>query len=174
MDTHVPFFFYYTMGHSLSTNSSSVFNTLHPDLQRIISWALDYCLIDFGLSTGHRTVDEQFELFKIGRDFINGRWKLVRPKQRVTNIDGHIIKGNHNYKPSLAFDFFVHVPTKPNLTWDVTHLTYIAATFVSIGEFMYKEGMISHKVRSGQNWDDDGDLSDHSFVDLPHIELYEP
>jgi len=162
------------LSHNLGEKSQKVYQTLHPDLQRIISWMLDYCVVDFSLIEGHRSVDRQFELYKSGREFINGRWKLTKPKLKKTNIDGHVVKGNHNYDPSLALDFCAYVPEKPELAWDIAHLTYIAATFVSVGEFMYKEGMITHKVRWGGNWDKDGDLADNTLYDRPHVELYEP
>ena len=163
------------MGHRLGARSQIAYDTLHPDLQRIISWCLDYCAVDFSLTEGHRLVSKQFEYYQKGRTKGNdGKWTITDKKKVITYLDGINKKGKHNYKPSLAFDFCAYVPDKPQLAWDITHLTYIAATFIAVGEFMYKEGMIKHKLRWGGNWDKDGDLDDSRFCDRPHLELYEP
>lgn len=53
---------------------------------------------------GHRTPEEQFELFKKGRERIDGWWKVVDKSKVVTNIDGKTKKSKHNYKPSKAVD----------------------------------------------------------------------
>jgi len=140
----------------------------------VIDWALRHCLVDFTLTEGHRPIERQLELYKSGREFIDGRWKLTKPKLKKTNIDGYHTKGNHNYSPSLAVDFCVYIPGKSELAWDVPHLTYIAASLVAAGDFLYGQGAITHKVRWGGNWDKDGDLADNNFYDRPHVELYKP
>ena len=162
------------MGHSLSARSHTTFETLHPDLQRIISWCLDYCAVDFSLIEGHRPPSKQFEYYQKGRELVGNDWVVVNKKKVITNVDGIKVKGKHNYKPSRAVDLCAYVPDKPQLAWDSIHLTYLAATFIAVGEFMYKEGLITHKLRWGGNWDKDGDLDDNRLVDRPHIELYEP
>ena len=162
------------MAHKLGTRSKAVYDTLHPDLQRVIDIALEHCTTDFSLITGHRTVDTQFELFKKGREFIKGRWKVVNKKQVVTNIDGHLVKGNHNYEPSRAFDFTVYIVNKPELTWDKPHLSYIAATFMGYAHILYDKGEITHKLRWGGDWDSDGDQTDQKLIDMPHLELIKP
>ena len=146
----------------------------------IVSWALRYCSVDMGLDEGHRLISRQFELFKKGRKPVTNQngtsteWVLVNPKKKVTNIDGINIKGKHNYNPSLALDFYAYVPGKPQLTWDVAHLTYIGASLIMIAEHLHLEGSITHKLRWGGNWDRDGDLADNTLYDRPHVELYKP
>lgn len=160
--------------HKLGKGSKKVYDTLHPDLQMILSWGLKYCAVDMTLYEGHRPVEKQFEYYKKGREFVNGRWKVVNKKATITNVDGHHIKGKHNYSPSHAVDFCVYVPDKDKLKWDSIHLTYIAASLVMVAEFLYLEGLISHKLRWGGNWDKDGDLADNKLVDRPHVEIYKP
>ena len=163
-----------SLPHTLGQRSQVQYDTLHPDLRMVVDWTLRHCLVDFTLTEGHRSVERQHELYKSGREFINGRWKLTKPKLKKTNIDGYAIKGKHNESPSHALDFCVFVPDKPELIWDVPHLTYIAASLVAAGEALYGQGAISHKVRWGGNWDKDGDLADNNWFDRPHVEIYKP
>ena len=160
--------------HKLGERSKKVYDTLHPDLQQIISRGLKYCAVDMSLYEGHRPPEKQFEYYKKGRELRDGRWVVVNEKAKITNVDGYKIKGKHNYNPSLAVDLNVYVPGKKQLTWDVPHLTYIAASLVMVAEFLYLEGTISHKLRWGGNWDKDGDLADNRLYDRPHLELYKP
>lgn len=51
---------------------------------------------------GYRTPEEQFELFKKGREKKDGWW--VKTGKTVTNLDGSIKKSKHNYYPSKAVD----------------------------------------------------------------------
>ncbi len=160
--------------HKFGEKSTKQFETLHGDLQTILAWGIKYCLVDFSLVEGHRPPEKQFEYYKKGREFIDGRWKVTNPKAVITNVDGHHTKGNHNYLPSRAVDFCAHVPDKPELTWDTIHLTYIAATLVYIADRLFEDGVIQHRLRWGGNWDKDGDLSDNKLYDRPHVEIYKP
>ena len=163
------------MAHTLGQRSLKQYNTLHPDLQKIIDWGLRFCIVDFTLTEGHRPVERQFELYKKGREFVDGRWKVKNKKWIVTKIDGYNIKGKHNHDPSLAVDFCAYVPGKvEKLMWDTNHLSYIASSLVTIAEFLFEKGDIEHKLRWGGNWDKDGDLADNNFYDRPHVELYKP
>ena len=163
------------MAHKLSQKGKEIYNTLHGDLQLIIDWTLKHVAIDITLTEGHRPVEKQFEYYKKGREQdAQGDWKIVNKAKVITYIDGHKKKGNHNYKPSRAFDFCVYVSGKGHLSWNKTHISYVAGAMVSKAEELYEKGKISHKLRWGYNWDRDGDLSDNTFVDMPHIELYKP
>jgi len=160
----------------MGTVSKAVYDTLHEDLQIIVSWGLKKCAVDFSQYEGHRPVEKQLEYYKKGREinYATGQWEVVNKKKVITNVDGIRIKGKHNYNPSMALDLRAYVPDKPQLTWDVKHITYIAASLVMIAEFLYDEGLIQHKLRWGSNWDFDGDLADNRLVDIPHVELYTP
>jgi len=162
--------------HKLGAGSKKVYDTLHEDLQTVITWGLKKCAVDFTLYEGHRPPAKQLEYFKKGRklDHRTGKYVIVNKKAVITNVDGYHIKGKHNYSPSHAVDLRAYVPDKDQLTWDIPHLTYIAASFVMIGEFLFEKGEISHKLRWGGNWDMDGDLADNKLYDRPHLEIYKP
>ena len=162
------------LSHKLGAGSKKVYDTLHEDLQTIISWGLTKCAVDFTLYEGHRPPEKQFEYYKKGREFKNGRWVVVNKKAVITNIDGYHVKGKHNYNPSHAVDLRAYVPDKEGLTWDSVHLTYIAASLIVIADFLFDDGLVQHKLRWGGNWDKDGDLADNTLVDRPHLEIYKP
>lgn len=60
--------------------------------------------IDCTVIYGHRTPDEQFELFKKGRERVDGWWTVTDKSKVVTNLDGTTKKSKHNYYPSKAVD----------------------------------------------------------------------
>ena len=61
----------------------------------------DYdCIVIYG----HRTPEEQMELFQKGRKRIDGWWQVVDKSKVVTNLDGSVKKSKHNYFPSKAVD----------------------------------------------------------------------
>jgi peptidoglycan LD-endopeptidase CwlK len=75
--------------------------TCHPDIQKVMNEAIKH--FDFTVLYGHRTSEEQFELYKKGRkQNAAGNW--VKVGSTVTNLDGHKKKSNHNYSPSRAVD----------------------------------------------------------------------
>ena len=139
--------------HTLSNRSLIQYQTLHPDLQRIIDVALKCSDVDFVIVEGHRPVSRQQELFKQG----------------LSKIDGVKTKGKHNYNPSMAFDFCVAGTD----IYDRDHMMYLIGVFTSIGKCLKFSGDITHNVRSGANWDQDGILiKGQKLVDLPHIEIW--
>lgn len=160
--------------HKFGEKSIKQYLTLHSDLQTILNWGIKYCLVDFSLVEGYRSPEKQFEYFKKGREFKDGRWKVVNQKAVITNVDGYHVIGNHNHNPSIAVDFCAYIPDKPQLQWDAIHLTYIAATLVYIADQLYDQKIIKHKLRWGGNWDKDGDLADNKLYDRPHVEIYKP
>jgi len=60
--------------------------------------------IDCTVIHGHRTYEEQFELFKKGRERVDGWWTVIDKSKVVTNLDGNTKKSMHNYYPSKAVD----------------------------------------------------------------------
>ena len=162
------------VNHKFGAKSLKVYNTLDDDLKTVLDWGIKYCRVDFSLVDGHRPPSKQFEYFKKGRKNIGGQWLVTNKKWVITNIDGYKIKGKHNYDPSRAVDVAAFVPNKPQLTWDAIHLTYIGASLIMISELLYEDGTIEHQLRWGGNWDRDGDLSDNTLYDRPHLELYKP
>lgn len=142
--------------YKLSQRSWDNLMTCHPDLQKIGALAITLSPVDFIITEGHRSIERQTELFNKG----------------LSKIDGISKKGKHNYDPSMALDFCAYVKGKEKLMWDKVHLTAIATAFHCAAEMLYAEGEITHKIRWGANWDRDGELLyDHTFQDMPHVEL---
>ena len=137
-------------------------NTCHPDLIVLAKLVISRSKIDFGITEGHRSLERQKLLFDQGK----------------SRIDGINRKGEHNYDPSLALDFYIYLPdlaTRRRLAYDTNHLCYVAGLFDSCAQELYEAGKISHIVRWGDNWDQDGVIAyDQSFDDMPHIELFKP
>lgn len=157
--------------------SQEVLQTLHSELQMILTWGLKYSPIDFGLGEGYRPPEKQFEYYCRGRKQEGNTWVPIYPDRRgiITNCDGYKMKSNHNYNPSLAVDIYIYVPGKPSLTYDLPHIAGVAGVLVVSAEFLHEQGKIQHKLRWGGNWDRDGEiLTDQPFDDTPHFELYSP
>lgn len=154
----------------LSTRSSERLATCHNDLQLIVKEALRYSPIDFGISHGHRTPEEQFDLFKKGRENRGNKWVVVGPK--VTNCDGFIKKSKHNHDPSLAVDIYCWPKA---IMYDAQSLATVGGLIMATANRLYDEGRIRHKLRWGNDWDGDGVLvakdDDERFIDAPHFEL---
>ena len=59
---------------------------------------------DFGISYGLRTTEEQFALFKLGRELIGDKWNITNIKKVVTYCDGYIKLSIHQI--GYAIDFY--------------------------------------------------------------------
>ena len=141
--------------------------TCHKDLRLIASEAIKVSQIDFTIIEGARTEDRQQGLFNKGKSKVNP--SRYTQKELITK-GMHIV--NDYRKLSEAFDFIAYVPLKPNLAFDTVHLLYLVGVFTSVAERLHQEGRISHHLRSGANWDMDGELKyDQTFFDAPHVEL---
>ena len=95
------------------------------------------------LTATHRPVEEQWELYKKGRELNpkTKRYRLVDKSKRVTNIDGKTRLSKHNVYPSKAFDIVLVTPQKDH-TWDS-----------NLPEYQYMIPL-SHKfkLKSGGEW----------------------
>lgn len=161
------------MNKIFSESSLKQLETLHPDLQLIMTETLSRCEVDFMLVEGYRSPEKQFEYYKKGRRLdSNGKWIIADKRNIITNVDGFKIKGKHNHYPSIAVDIAVYVPGKSKLAYDLSHLSYVAGSLMRIAEELYKEGKITHKVRWGGDWNGNGDFSDTNLPDKPHFEIY--
>lgn len=152
---------------SLSGRSRKNIESCHNDLQLVVNESLKYSQVDFTIIEGERTSERQQMLFDTGKSKVNP--KKYSPEILITK-GKHITNEFRN--ESWAFDFIVSVPGKPKLIYDKYHLLYLIGVFTSIGKRLYSEGKITHQIRSGANWDMDGELKyDQGFFDAPHIEL---
>lgn len=142
-------------------------DSCHRDLKLVAKTALLLSQIDFTITEGERSEERQQMLFDKGRSKVNP--KKYSPEILITK-GKHITNEFRN--KSFAFDFIASVPGKPKLAYDKTHLMYLVGVFTTVGELLYQKGEITHRIRSGANWDMDRELQyDQTFFDAPHIEL---
>jgi peptidoglycan L-alanyl-D-glutamate endopeptidase CwlK len=132
-----------------SAKSLKMLATCHPDIQKVMHEAIKH--IDFTIIYGERSVAEQFKLFKIGRKLVKGQWVVVG--KVVTNMDGTIKRGKHNFSPSKAIDIGPYP-----LDWnDIQAFKDLA---VVIKKAMVTVGV---QLQWGGDW--------KNFIDFPHYEL---
>ena len=121
--------------------SQSRLDTCHKDLQLLFNEVVKG--FDCSVLCGERTRDEQDKAYHEGRS------KLKYPQSK------------HNTSPSIAVD----VAPYP-IDWDDKERFYFFAGYV--------KGIASQlgiKIRWGGDWDNDTQVHDQSFMDLPHFEL---
>jgi hypothetical protein len=129
-------------------------------LFEVIKW------IDFSVYYGHRTPEEQLELFKKGRQEIFESWQIVDKKAVVTYKDGFKRLSNHNYTPSRAADLWAFP-----IDWkDLERQAYLAATIVSTSWELYRREVVEFPLEWGADWNNNGIIEDERFVDRPHLQ----
>ena len=139
----------------------------HPDMQLVLIEAIHRSPIDFGVSQGRRTIEQQREYFKAGKSRLN------------PDDPAQLKRAMHLRAPSMAADIYVSVPEKvfmdgKKLAYDTAHLSLIAGVILSVANELYDRKLIKHRVRWGGDWDQDGCIIvDQEFDDLPHFELLE-
>ena len=134
----------------LNKRSKDILKGCHKDLQLIAEKVSEEypCVV----ISGHRGKDEQNLLFHSGRS------KLEFPDSK------------HNEMPSEAIDI---IPFPVN--WTDRESFYSLGGYIrGIAKRLLEEGLITHRVRWGGDWDNDFNLKDQSFIDLPHVELIPP
>lgn len=130
----------------------------HFDLRKIANEAIKESPFDFMITHGYRTPEQQFELYKKGRELIDGKW--VKTGKTVTGRDGFRIKSKHNYYPSLAFDIAVLVDGK--VTWEAGYYNTVAKHILEVAKRLLIEGKVSERIQWGGNF---------SNYDGPHFEI---
>lgn len=136
----------------LSQKSQAKLNTCHPDLKRIVNKAVEILEsknLHITLTVLEGTRDEETQ----NKYYAEGISKLKFPHSK------------HNQNPSLAVDI------KPDrVGWatlkDKASFYRLAGLIEAIA---YYEGV---GIRWGGDWDMDNDLTDQTFDDLPHFELF--
>ena len=148
---------------SFGTHSARNLLTCHQDLQTLFHYVIK--TFDCTIIYGHRSVEKQFELYKIGRELRDGRW--IKTGNVVTFKDGINNKSKHNESPSHAVDA---VPYP--IDWrDMNRMRYFAGYVKGCAQMLYEYGAISHVIVSGVDWDNDTDLNDQRFLDVPHFQI---
>ena len=132
-----------------SKSSLDKLATCEQPLQRLFLEVIK--LRDTAILEGHRGEELQHKYF------LEGKSKLDWPK------------GNHNATPSKAVDA---VPCP--LNWELVNKedrATINQMYLYIGEVLGIAKMMEIPLRSGCDWDGDGEITDQQFHDLPHFEL---
>lgn len=131
----------------------------HSDLQLICYTVKKRSKIDFDISCVYRSKIEQKKKFDLS----------------MSKIDGINQIGKHNLTPSEAVDIYCYKDHESKASYTIHQMAYMAGVFDSVAKELYDNGRISHLIRWGGNWDRDGIIiTDQSFDDLPHFELYKP
>jgi peptidoglycan L-alanyl-D-glutamate endopeptidase CwlK len=129
------------MSYEFSYRSKKSLASAHEDLQKLFNEVIK--IIDCTVIFGHRTEIEQEEQYR------QGHTKLHYPRSK------------HNNKPSLAVDV---VPYPIN--WDNRErFVYFAGIVKGIAS------QLDIEIRWGGDWDNDNQLRDQTWMDLPHYEL---
>lgn len=98
----------------------------------------------------HRSPEEQFQAFKLGRAERDGKWVVEDASKVVTQLSGQPgHESLHNVKPARALDVAVCVGGKT--TWD-------ERAYLPLGALAAKHGL-----EWGGNW--------HTLKDYPHLQL---
>lgn len=124
-----------------SKSSKEHLASAHPDLQKLFNEVIK--VHDCTVIYGHRTEEEQEEQFRQG------------------NTKLHFPKSLHNKLPSLAVDV-VPFPIDWN---NRERFVFFAGIVKGISS------QLGINVRWGGDWDNDNELRDQTWMDLPHFEL---
>ena len=135
--------------------------TLDEDLIRVLTLAKAWCgLVDFQISQGARTIEQQRKYFQEGKSKVNPD-SYATPAQLYAAAK-HITGPGMPY--SRAADLFV--PGQEGGAYDKNALCYVA------GLIRGAAMSLGVRVRWGGDFDRDGKLLEKgTFQDLPHIEL---
>jgi peptidoglycan L-alanyl-D-glutamate endopeptidase CwlK len=137
----------------LSKTSLRNLDGVHPELVGVVKLAIQITKVDFGVSDGYRTQEQQNKLYRQGRS---------EPGDIITNIDGYDKKSNH--QSGNAVDVFAYVDGKPS--WDEHHLSMVACAML---EAAVRCGV---NLRWGGLWSSKGKKKygvEHGW-DMPHFE----
>lgn len=138
------------MSYHYGQTSRGKLATCHKDLQKIMNIAIQQ--MDISILQGYR--DEETQNIAYAR----GQSKLKYPDSK------------HNKVPSMAVDAAPYP-----IDWDDTErFAHMVGIVQGVARVLYNNGEIEHLVRSGADWDNDNDFTDHSLLDWPHLELYKP
>lgn len=126
---------------SFGKSSQDKLATCDPRLQKVFNEVIKYFYCT--VIEGHRGEEAQ------NKAFAEGKSKLKYPQ------------GKHNKTPSLAADVLPYP-----IDWnDTNRMRYFAGFVVGIAATM------GIKLRWGGDWNQNTELKDNSFNDLPHFEI---
>ena len=136
-----------------SNRSRGNLDTCHEDLITLFNKVIEVTPYDIGISYGYRSVEEQYELYKKGRELNidSGRWEIYNSADIVTNCDGKNIKSKHNERPSLALDFICY-DEEGKLTYNPKYYLVVIGVIITIAN------QYNICLKSGMNWEDYGHI----------------
>ena len=121
--------------------------TCHSDLQVISNDLITR--VDFSIIYGHRTKGAQE--IAVMKGYSKTHWP----------------DSKHNHYPSNAIDIAPYP-----IDWkDEKRFCVLAGRFLDTAERLLGEGMITHEIRWGGDWDRDTSTTDQNFNDYCHFEL---
>lgn len=144
---------------NFSESSKGKLYTCHTELQLVCFEAIKY--IDFTVICGARPIEEQFKLFKQGRDKLDDTWIIRDRTKVVTNCDGKIKKSAHNKKISDAVDI-APSPIKWNDPDPRVRLEYEKQQYKLGGLILGIASQLDIELQWGGDW--------KSIEDLPHFQ----
>lgn len=145
-----------------SQRSIENLKNVHPDLKKVMECAIQFSVVDFGITEGYRSPERQYQLYQQGR---------TTAGQVVTNIDGYTRKSKHNYLPSEAVDIYIYTGDSKH-TYDQNHLSYVAGVIMTVADYLHRTGVIKNKIRWGGNWNNRGVIVEgYNLLDMPHFEI---
>ncbi len=156
--------------YNFGKSSLSRLETCHPDIQLILHELIK--IYDVSVLEGKRSEARQMELFKEGKSHLDG----VNKKSKHQPEDAYDNDGILLGKLSYAVDI---MPWKAGTNafsgakLDDARFYFMMGLVRVISIKLLEQGLISHKVRFGLDWDSDDVYSDSNFHDLPHFELIE-
>lgn len=131
------------MSYRFGRTSQARLDTCHPKLQEILNEAIKH--VDFSVLCGHRTEEDQMAAYNAVPQVSKVKWP----------------NSKHNSLPSRAVDIAPYP-----IDWnDIKRFAHLGGLIRGIAA---AKGI---KIRVGFDWDMDGDITDHKFMDWPHIEL---
>jgi len=131
---------------NFSKSSKQKLSECHPKLQELFNEVIKY--EDCKIIVGYRGEAQQ------NQAFLEERSTKRYPDSK------------HNRMPSWAVDVVPYFKNEPHIRWNDKEKFYYFIGFVY--GIAAKMGI---KIRSGADWDMDGELHDQNFFDLPHFEL---
>ena len=125
-----------------SKQSLDKLKTCHPDIQKVMNEVIKH--VDCTIIEGIRTKEQQEEYVRTGKS-------KTMDSKHLRQADGY----------SHAVDVMAYP-----IIWDDWKRNSYFAGFV-----MGTAKSMGIDLRSGIDWDSDFDISEHSFLDAPHLEL---
>jgi len=115
------------------------------DLQLICKGVKEVSEVDFDISCGYRSIEDQKKAYRAGK----------------SQCDGIRKKSKHNYMPSRAVDIYCYDGKKAD--YSVQKMAYMAGLFRAVSADLFEQGIVKNELRWGGWWPD--------LVDMPHYEL---